>query len=580
MKAKLDQFIPDYTSKVLINPQHRKFDYSDGIEIENEIYRILLEAEDKSMFSKELNDAIVDWPTEYHFSVQRHNLLRHLFFKDSDRILELGAGCGAITRQFGESGAEVTAIEGSPIRARCAAVRCQDLPNVNIYCSDFQQIEFTEKFDYVTLIGVLEYCNIFFKENDDPFAACLGLVQSVLKKDGKLILAIENRLGLKYFMGYSEDHTGIRYFGIQDLYTQKTAKTLGREELRASLIGSGFCNIEFQYPFPDYKITSAVFSEQAFNTNGFDAGKIIGQFRSRDYLIKEKPPFSENLVWSQLSTNKLISSLSNSFLVIAGLESIAHEEQDSLLAVVYCVDRKNKYNTETKFLLSQIDGIRVIKRPLFPEETFNSQLIELKPWKGKYFDGIHVGSEMMKKLQQDDSQGFFSLCNLWVDYIRQNGLQENTNGSNDSLIKPEFIDCIPDNLILNENSLEYIDREWWYLKHYTLEMLITRGLYQFQTKNGLGDFLISIDSVFGKIINEWLMSIGINLDKPLINKFVEAENSICDEVYGEGIWQPVRGLRSRIYERAHIRFVKKVKRFIWLKFLSRLKRFIKRLIRT
>jgi len=124
---------------------------------------------------------------------------------------------------------------------------------------------------------------MFFDE-DDPFVACLELVRSVLKPDGKLILAIENRLGLKYFMGYSEDHTGQPYFGIQDLYTRKSAKTLGREELRATLLRAGFRHIEFQYPFPDYKIPIAVFTERAFHTEGFAPGEIIRQL-SRDFAV-------------------------------------------------------------------------------------------------------------------------------------------------------------------------------------------------------------------------------------------------------------------------------------------------------
>src|SRR5262249_26522033 len=161
------------------------FVYSDGDAAEQDLYRILKEAKDRSLFSPELRVHVTDWVREYHLSEQRHNLLRHLRFQPGDAILELGAGCGAITRQLGETGADVTAVEGSLQRARCAALRCADLPNVAVYCADFQQVAFTQAYDYVLLIGVLEYAPVFFRE-EDPFTACLRLVRSALKPEGKL----------------------------------------------------------------------------------------------------------------------------------------------------------------------------------------------------------------------------------------------------------------------------------------------------------------------------------------------------------------------------------------------------------
>ena len=35
-----------------------------------------------------------------------------------------------------------------------------------------------------------------------------------LKKGGRIVIAIENRLGLKYFAGCAEDHLGTYFSGI------------------------------------------------------------------------------------------------------------------------------------------------------------------------------------------------------------------------------------------------------------------------------------------------------------------------------------------------------------------------------
>jgi hypothetical protein len=120
-KVPLEKFVLDEGSGVRLHPEHRAFAYSDGQAVEERLLRVLTEAADLSTMSRELITKITDWPSEYHLSPQRHNLLRHLDRLDGARVLELGAGCGAVTRFLGERGAYVSAVEGSLIRARCVA---------------------------------------------------------------------------------------------------------------------------------------------------------------------------------------------------------------------------------------------------------------------------------------------------------------------------------------------------------------------------------------------------------------------------------------------------------------------------
>ena len=198
---KLSDFKKNSKSRVYHPKKSFEFIYSDGEETEQGILETLRSCEDVSSFSSELSEKIKDWPTEYHFSPTRHNLLRHLTFRREMMILEIGCGCGAITRQLGESGAQVHSIEGSYLRASCAAERCRDLDNVKVFCSNFNDISLDQDYDVVLLIGVLEYANLYF----GSIMNCLDSTRRVLKKSGVLIIAIENQLGLKYFAGFAED---------------------------------------------------------------------------------------------------------------------------------------------------------------------------------------------------------------------------------------------------------------------------------------------------------------------------------------------------------------------------------------
>ena len=44
---------------------------------------------------------------------------------------------------------------------------------------------------------------------DDPYVEMIRRIKRHLKPGGQILIAIENRLGLKYFAGCTEDHTGV-----------------------------------------------------------------------------------------------------------------------------------------------------------------------------------------------------------------------------------------------------------------------------------------------------------------------------------------------------------------------------------
>ena len=75
------------------------------------------------------------------------------------------------------------------------------------------------------------------------------------------------------------------------------------------------------------------------------------------------PLFSENLVWPIIASNKLLSDLSNSFLVVASLNKciIDDDKSDKLLAIKYSVDRKTEYSTNTDFVENNDKTISVEK---------------------------------------------------------------------------------------------------------------------------------------------------------------------------------------------------------------------------
>ena len=167
--------------------------YSDGA-IEDELLK-LVEKPREFMAVLARDDR---WPLLYHLSPERRNLLEWYPFRRDAALLEIGAGCGALTGLFCEKMARVTAVELSTKRSRIIERRYADRPNLEIMAGNFTDMVFDRSFDYVTLIGVLEYARAFI-QTPDPYGRLLSRIAAVLKPGGVLIVAVENRLGLKYF---------------------------------------------------------------------------------------------------------------------------------------------------------------------------------------------------------------------------------------------------------------------------------------------------------------------------------------------------------------------------------------------
>lgn len=110
----------------------------------------------------------------YHMSPMRENICNWYPFRKDATVLEIGAGCGAVTGILCQKAAHVTSIELSRRRATINYERNKKYSNLTLMVGNINDIPMEQKFDYVTLIGVLEYAGRFTKE-EKPFQAFWNL---------------------------------------------------------------------------------------------------------------------------------------------------------------------------------------------------------------------------------------------------------------------------------------------------------------------------------------------------------------------------------------------------------------------
>lgn len=278
--------------------------YSDG-DIEDELLRICQSGDREEVLRN--SDS---WPLLYHLSKTRENILDWYEFNPEGSLLEIGAGCGALTGLFSRKLNKVTCIELSKRRSLINAYKNGKDGSAEIIVGNFQDIDISGKYDYVTLIGVLEYAKCYLNV-PKPFHAMLNKIKNNLKENGKVIIAIENRMGLKYFSGAAEDHTGSPFDGINGYVKGSDAITFSKPELTQILNDCGFGKMDFYYPVPDYKLPSTIYSDDYLP----EAGELRGVKRA--YAGNNFQFFDEELAFDEICKDGQFPYFSNSFLVIA-----------------------------------------------------------------------------------------------------------------------------------------------------------------------------------------------------------------------------------------------------------------------
>jgi glycosyltransferase involved in cell wall biosynthesis/SAM-dependent methyltransferase len=529
----------DSEHKIWLHKNYAGISYSDGDAEENHIKSIIDHAMDVSVLSPELAGHCTDWPTLYHLSRKRANVLR-TFEEDlrDKEVLEIGAGCGAITRYLGEIGANVLALEGSPRRASIAAARCRGLDNVTVVAEAFHLLSPMRQFDVVTLIGVLEYARQFFPaEQGDPIDAMLAHAKGFLRPGGKLIIAIENQLGLKYFAGFPEDHALKPMFGIEEHYTKGSVATFGRRELGERAAKAGLHAQQWWYPFPDYKLPSLLVSEMgAVPRHGVDLTPVVRSACIGDPQYPTSVCINQERAWRPIIRNGLLGEMANSFILLAS-DSDFTQNTNLPLAVHYATDRRPEFAKKVVFDQVTNGGVVTRQVPLYPSARTNENSV----LEQRLVDQPFVRGELWQDrlVQIVTTPGWsvehvYEWFGVWLDsFCVHSGIDLRKHGGN-APVDGRFYDLIPLNMFVDENGDSiFIDQEWVYPQALDFDYLVFRALYA--SFVSVGTVSAPRNDVYLHLlplIVDVARCSGFEFTEAKVSKFLELEGKIQFSVVG------------------------------------------------
>ncbi len=338
--------LPEKIGQVSLNYDHYagRDLYSDG-EIEDMLLDIVKNTPNAA-FSTVIEEK-KSWPVLYHLSPIRANIVDFLPITQEDKVLEIGSGCGAITENLSSRAGSVTCVDLSAKRSHINAYRNQDRDNITIHVGNFEDIEpeLPCDYDYVCLIGVFEYGSSYIK-SESPYEDFLKKISKHAKNNGRIVIAIENKFGLKYWAGCKEDHVGEYFSSLEGYPKGGSARTFTKEGLEKIFKSCGLNEYSFYYPYPDYKLPSVIFSDKRLPLKGELTDNIRNLDRDRLYT------FDESKVYDSIVEDGLYPLFSNSHMVILGPDI-------DIKYTKYSNDRQEKFAIRT-----DITSKDVIKRPM------------------------------------------------------------------------------------------------------------------------------------------------------------------------------------------------------------------------
>ena len=452
--------------------------YSDGA-VEDELLQIV-----KGLSVVEYAKVIEErksWPVLYHLSPLRENIVEWIPLNSTDKVLEVGSGCGAITGALSRKAGSVTCVDLSKKRSLINAHRHSECDNVTIHVGNFKDIEPTlsKDFTYIFLIGVFEYGQSYIG-GEKPFEDFLGLLLPHLAEGGRIIIAIENKYGMKYFAGCKEDHLGTYFSGIENYVDGGGVRTFGRRGLEKIFARCGNLEPHFYYPYPDYKFMTSLYSDKRLPGRGELSNNMRNFDRDRMLLFDEKNAFDGIL------EEELFPVFSNSYLVVLGGPFPVDYAK-------YSNDRAPEYQLRTS-ICRTADGTTVVRKsPLCGEavehvrgmaaayeslqERYKGGRLEINRCRLKeegdviwaefeFVQGIPLSELMDNCLERDDKQGFRKLFREYLDRIDHHS---------DAPVAD--FDLVFSNILVDGDQWTLIDYEWTFGKTIETKELAFRAVY-------------------------------------------------------------------------------------------------------
>lgn len=365
--------------------------------------------------------------------------------------------------------------------------------NINVRKCPITEFKLQGEYDYITLIGTYEYAPTIY-EGTKPYASFLKDLKKHLKPDGKILLAIDNRLGIKYFAGAKSKHYNKIFEVVESEIREERPNLLLKRELEKFINEAEFKNYKFYYPVPDYINANTIFTDEFLPKSNHSKIVYPLNYDEQSIII-----FNEINVMKQICDNNKFADFTNSYLVEISNEEINNDikfinynifrKDKYKLALIMGKENVQKYAETTKAkkhienINKYIENLRYLGFKVL-EKVENDKIIS------KLANSEELDKKIVAKIKEENVEEAYKEIENWYSYIKQRLQKELAKGENIfkkykieipkdieekmQFVKNGYIDLSFENVFCEDEYVFY-DQEW-YFENVPLEFILYRAI--------------------------------------------------------------------------------------------------------
>lgn len=432
-----------------------------------------------------------NWKYLCNYSPDRNNIFIWYDFIKKDNILILGTKTGTFLEYLTNIFDSVTAVDSSQIN--CKIIDKKISKNINIICSELENLDFNEKFDYIIINEPLDV------------ETNLKTAKNYIKNNGKIIMLINNDFSLHNIANGKVNNAGNN---VNDL---------------SILFRNYDLNYRYYYCFPNLNITNLIIDESFIKNQKINAPEYIYDINNTKNLEFERK------MYKFLSNSKSLNLFANSFFIELSLNELTKQKK----YVKFNNYRSEKYNLITCLKDGKYYKIpKTKKAEKFLEKIYQNYLLmkknninclEVYLENGQCYSYVKDLKCLIEKLDQKSSVE--EVIAFFEDYYKKicEIYEKNIIKKEDGLhyVKELFVDMIPANIFIENDKYLFFDQEWL-IENTAIELLLFRAINSTLYEKNIIEYSDILIRHFGlDKYNELLSKIDKDYFKNIYNEYYE-----------------------------------------------------------
>lgn len=377
--------------------------------------------------------------------------------------------------------------------------------NAKVVYADCQMPEDTQwqqkhfgTFDYIICIEALEHCK-------DP-VLLLRLWRTLLKEDGRMLVGMNNRFGIKNFCGDRDPYTERNFDGVEGYrraYVTKEdcfcGRTYSRAELKHMLQEAGWEFYQFYSLISNLKNPVLFYAEDTLPKEDLANRVVFPTYNYPDTVFLE-----EESLYNSLIENDMFHQMANAYLIecsLSGeLSDVCHVTSSMERGLDQaCFTIIHRSGVVEKRAISQ-RGRDHLEQLVHHNEDLKAHglsVVEGKMENGAYvmpFVDAEVGQVYLKRLLQSDKDSFLRALDYFRELILCSSeiVKEDCGDGTGAILRCGYLDLVPLNSFYIDGKFVFYDQEFCE-EYYPANAIISRMLTSFYAGNLEFHKIIPID---------------------------------------------------------------------------------------